>query len=100
MWTRCPYHWKSCGSPTKAVGLGSEEGAATVNYFLESMPQGTEVTHVQRWESRDLFVPYDSHKQRVCDDLGPMWLREDVESWLFHGTDCVDAVLRDGFKMS
>ena len=38
------------------------------------------------------------HQRTVCAELG--WSREEVKSWLFHGTDDVDAVLSAVFKIS
>ena len=35
---------------------------------------------------------YASQKQKVCTQLG--WTRENVESFLFHGTDNTDSVLQ------
>ena len=70
MWTmRRPSHWVSDGALAELhdVRLGSAEGAALVGYFLEIMPEGTEVTRVQRWESRGLVMSYASYKQHVCD---------------------------------
>ena len=55
-------------------------------------PEGTELERVERWESHALVMPYNAQKRRVCEELGFTWTREDVESWLSHGTDAVDAV--------
>ena len=43
-----------------------------------------------------MTVATDCHKQSISGQLGSS--REEVEAWLFHGTDDIDAVLRDGFK--
>jgi len=68
------------------------------NYFYEAMPEGTVVEQVERWESQAAFMPFVAHRQAVVDELG--WASEDVELWLFHGTDAVDAVLENGFRIS
>ena len=102
MWSmRRPYHWTGPTGDGHRPGRyvvkpGSEEGMAIMNYFLESMPSGTVVEMVERWESQSLIMPYDCHKQSVSGQLGSS--REEVEAWLFHGTDDIDAVLRAGFK--
>ena len=64
------------------------------------MPEGTEVTSIQRWESRQLYFPYDSHKGQVRTELGPSWGKEDVESWLFYGTDRIEEHHMDGATMA
>ena len=51
VWTvRPPYHWRSDGVPAQAfeVRLGTEEGAAILNYFLEFTPEGTEIERLER----------------------------------------------------
>ena len=63
------------------------------------MPEHTEKRTVDRCENMLLYTPYASYKQGVLSDL-PDWSTEQVESWLFHGTDSVDEVLRSGFKSS
>ena len=40
------------------------------------------------------------HWHSVLQELGPGWKKDDVESWLFHGTDAIEDVLRQGFKTS
>ena len=51
------------------------------------MPEHTEVEQIERCENRALFMPFDAYKTSVCEELG--WSREDMESWLRHGTDCI-----------
>ena len=84
MWaTRRTYHWHSKGQPAvrSQVSLGSQEGLAIAKYLMESLPEGTKLEAIERWESRALFMPYDYNKQAACDRLN--WSRHDVESWLF-----------------
>ena len=84
MWAaRRPYHWHSEGQPAvrSQVSLGSQEGLAIAKYLMESLPEGTKLEAIERWESRALFMPYDYNKQAACDRLN--WSRHDVESWLF-----------------
>ncbi|CAK9071695.1 unnamed protein product, partial [Durusdinium trenchii] len=83
-----PSHWCSEGRPPVRVELRPwcEEGMAICSYFYEAMPEGIQVERVERWEN-----------QAVRVGLGPA---EEVELWLFHGTDAVDAVLENGFRIS
>ena len=62
-----------------------------VGGFLEAMPEDTEVERIERWEDQGLFVAYAAHWQAVAIELN--WKSEEVEQWLFHGTDAVDSVL-------
>ena len=39
------------------VDAFSEECLAILNYFLEFMPQGTQVKRAEGWENRSLFIP-------------------------------------------
>ena len=43
-------------------------------------------------------MSFAAHKQAVMAELG--WKAEDVELWLFHGTDAVNLVLEGGFRSS
>ena len=65
---------------------------AVCSYFYESMPLGTQVERLERWESRASYMPFAAYRQTVA--------AEDSELWLFHGTEQVDAVLQSGFRIS
>ncbi|CAE8647368.1 unnamed protein product [Polarella glacialis] len=111
MWkTRRPHHWETDGVPPcrRELAAWSEEGMAICSYFYEAMPEGVTVERVERWENQAGYMPFAAHRQAVtaetsgnnnnnnCNHGGI----EDVELWLFHGTDAVDAVLENGFRIS
>ena len=97
-------------------------GMAVCSYFYESMPEGTQVERLERWESQvwscsasfrvasewfsktfwtstalrigseASYIPFAAYRQTVGTDH--------AELWLFHGTEAVDAVLASGFRIS
>ena len=102
MWARKPYHWTSVNASEPQlipVKFGTDEGAAILSYFLEGMPEHTELERIERYENDLQFMPYSAYKQTVVNSL-PDWSTEQVESWLFHGTDAVQEVLNSGFNSS
>lgn len=75
---------------------------AVAGYFLESMPERTEIEVIERWEHGPLFDSYHEYRDCVLRDLGTApsranAARESIEAWLFCCTDAVDNVLTDGF---
>ena len=74
----------------------SAEATAIANYFYESMPGTTELHGIERYESKQLFLPHSAYKETFRCTLD--WKLEELESWLLHGTDQLDEVLRVGFS--
>ena len=64
----------------------SAEAIAISNYFYEAMPGATELRCIERYESKQLFLPYNAYRETIRDELG--WRLEHLESWLFHGGFC------------
>eukprot|EP00931_Biecheleriopsis_adriatica_P016667 TRINITY_DN12230_c0_g1_i2.p1 TRINITY_DN12230_c0_g1~~TRINITY_DN12230_c0_g1_i2.p1 ORF type:complete len:518 (-),score=44.44 TRINITY_DN12230_c0_g1_i2:137-1531(-) len=60
------------------------------------MPEGTSLCRIRRFESKQLYLPYAAYRETVRGELG--WELEELESWLFHGTDSVEEILKDGFS--
>jgi len=78
---------------------------AIASYFLEGMPEHTEIDAIERWEHGPLFSAYGEYRDDLLQELGvPLKTpakahsaRESIEAWLFFGTRAVDNVLTDGF---
>merc|ERR1740117_1053894 len=101
-----PQYWATDGDSPQCfpVKPWSEEGMAIAGYFLEGMPEGTDIDVIERWEHGPLFGSYCETRDDVLRDLGSNpkpgkanAARESVEAWLFFGTGVVDEVLTDGF---
>lgn len=103
-----PQHWVTDGDSPQCfpVKSWSEEGMAIGSYFLEAMPEGTEINVIERWEHGPLFGDYCQYSEEVIFDLSPAppktparanSKREGIEAWLFCGTADIDEVLTDGF---
>jgi len=102
-----PQHWVTDGDSPQCfpVKPWSEEGMAVAGYFLEGMPEHTEIEAIERWEHGPLFSDYCGYRDDVLRDLArtpqnPVRAnsaREAIEAWLFCGTGYVDDVLTDGF---
>ena len=46
-------------------------------------------------KSQQLVLPNDTYKAKLLGGLVD-WKLEELESWLFHGTECLDDILREG----
>ena len=46
-------------------------------------------------KSQQLVLPNDTYKAKLLGGLAD-WKLEELESWLFHGTECLDDILREG----
>ena len=45
-------------------------------------------------KSQQLVLPNDTYKAKLLGGLAD-WKLEELESWLFHGTECLDDILRE-----
>ena len=68
MWSsKKPYHWHTDGQEDVKIEVPplSAEATAIANYFNETMPEYTELTRIERWESQQLWLPYAAYRETV-----------------------------------
>ena len=79
----------------------SVEGRALADYFLGVMPEDTQLQRILRIENRQSWRQFKVYRNEVYDKFAKdNWHTDGIETYLWHGSDSVDAEATNGFDIA